>query len=168
MPAKRVIPQSSDSDTPIVVTPRKNTSSFSALLAQDRLLSRASRKLAPQEPQTPPASAFGRNHSPATPHHASKIAFSSAAPPKLAKHAVARRRASNPRIAALSSVGPTAAGPVSEISASSFYPSKEPEWTKRCALRSTHAAAGPPTPDNTRQVGKNRRRCRSRRGTNRQ
>jgi hypothetical protein len=146
MPAKRVIPQSSDSDTPIVVTPRKNTSSLSvsALFAQDRLLSRASRKVAPQTPQTPPASAFGRDHSPATPHHASKIAFSSAAPPQLAKHAVARRRASNPRIAALSSARPTAAAPVSEISASSFYPSKEPEWTKRCGPP-LHACSSPPS-----------------------
>jgi hypothetical protein len=121
MPAKRVIPQSSDSDAPIVVTPRKNTSSLSALLNQDVLMSRASSKLA------------GRTDSPATPSHRSKVASPSAAPPKLVKvaAAAARRRASKPRMTALSSAG-TNPGPVPEISSSTFYPAKEAEWTKRC------------------------------------
>ncbi len=121
MPAKRVIPQSSDSDAPIFVTPRKNNSSLSALLNQDVLTSRASSKLGPR-------SAL----SPATPSHASKAASPSAAPPKLAKIAAvqARRRTSNPR-GALSSTAPKVAGPVGEISSSTFYPAKEAEWTKR-------------------------------------
>lgn len=125
MPAKRLIPQSSDSDAPIVVTPRKNTSSLSALLAQDVLLSRAGSKQGPRPVHGGAA--------PATPSHPSNITSPSAAPPKLAKFAAAaaRRRASNPRISVASSAAPKTAGPIPEISPSSFYPAKEPEWTKR-------------------------------------
>lgn len=125
MPSKRVVLQSSDSDAPIVVTPRKNTTSLSALLAHDVLLSRASSKQAPRAPASGPVL------SPATPSH---IASPSAAPPKLAKFAAAaaRRRASNPRASGISSAASKTSGPVAEISSSSFYPTKDPEWTKRC------------------------------------
>lgn len=131
MPSKRVILQSSDSDAPVIVTPRKNTTSLSALLAQDVLLSRASSKQAPR------ASAPGAALLPATPSH---VASPSAAPPKLAKFAAAaaRRRASNPRIAGISSAASKTSVPVAEISSSSFYPTKDPEWTKRC--RTVHVA----------------------------
>lgn len=128
MPSKRVVPQSSDSDAPIVVTPRKNTTSLSALLAQDVLLSRPSSKQAPR------AAASGGALSPATPSHAAKLASPAAAPPKLAKFAAAaaRRRAANPRAAAASVTAPKTAGPLQEISPASFYGEKDQEWRKRC------------------------------------
>ncbi len=146
MPSKRVVPQSSDSDAPIVVTPRKNSSSLSSLLAQDVLLSRPSSKQAPR------AAASGGALSPATPSHAAKLASPAAAPPKLAKFAAAaaRRRAANPRTAAASVTVPSTAGPLKEISPDSFYGAKDPEWNKRCdkesaphatRMRLAHAAA---------------------------
>lgn len=160
MPSKRMNLQSSDSDAPIVVTPRKNTTSLSALLAQDVLLSRAASKQAPR------VSSSGMASSPATPSHAANVASPSAAPPKLAKiaAAAARRRASNPRVAGMPSAASKTTGPVAEISSSSFYPTKDAEWTKRCHLCSQRAALILRALKNltlslTLQVGKNRGGC---------
>ncbi len=157
MPSKRANLPSSDSDAPIVVTPRKNTTSLSALLAQDVLLSRAASKQAPR------VSASGLA-SPATPSHAANVASPSAAPPKLAKiaAAAARRRASNPRVAGMPSAASKTTGPVAEISSSSFYPTKDAEWTKRWHLCSRQAALTLRALNNltlTLQVGKNRGGC---------